>query len=121
MSIALAQCRHFTGIDKKACSAGVAYVLVRGRPGPKSPFGHEWPCMATGQHLDCDARSMPTSEEIALARAETEAMFAAIEAGTCPDCGAKLARVSTHRDVVVDACPNCPDVSVRSCRVRGAG
>jgi hypothetical protein len=115
MSISLGQCKHFRGIQHDTCEAGVPTASVKGDNPAGLPFRVTWACMKEGQHIPCALREMPTAEEIAADRAETERTLAAMERGDCPTCGGKLLRKDHPRGFVA-WCPKCPDISMRGCR-----
>jgi hypothetical protein len=87
------KCRHFTGIQHKACAAGVPYVDVRdsSQPGP-----YRWPCLDTGRGTggECKSLALMTQEEHAAAEAELQAIvdkaLADIASGKCHECGAPI-------------------------------
>jgi hypothetical protein len=85
------KCRHFNGIQHKACEAGVPYERVRdaSQPGP-----YRWPCLDTGRGTggECQARSLLTQEEHAEHEREVQTTIdkalSDIASGKCHVCGA---------------------------------
>ena len=56
----LMRCKHYTGISKETCSAGILYESVKSEDKP--PF--VWPCLHDGQRLPCQKREYYSAEEI---------------------------------------------------------
>ena len=86
------RCRHFTGIQHKACALGIVYDSVRDASGGRNPcltlIGTEPATMR------CPHRSLLTQEEFAAQDAALmaagEKLVASLEAGRCPSCGASI-------------------------------
>ncbi len=85
-------CKHFTGIQRERCRAGVRYLDVRDTTGP-GPY--RWPCVDAGLgsgrgpcRTVCRSFVAVTAEEEAADMAKWDRAFAEITAGRCPTCGA---------------------------------
>lgn len=87
-------CRHFTGIHKDVCGAGIEYSSVRDhQPGYRMA---RWPCLTYDGKAatTCDKFSPYTAEEAEQIVTEgdraVEKFLADLAAGNCPHCGVKV-------------------------------
>lgn len=64
-------CKHYHGMQKQTCSAGVAFEDLPGR-GTKTFFDT---CPCFGPSSGCDKAEYPTAEELAAADAEMKVRF----------------------------------------------
>lgn len=107
-------CIHFTGIQKECCRAGVNYATVVG--GKESGWAMRLPCWTSTmdhakdlQKVECERYTEPTDSQIAVDKAETDALLARMrkvmpavsewrkkaprgkqEVIECPACGGRL-------------------------------
>lgn len=95
------QCVHFTGIQNKACKAGIAYEDARVTHDPIPVAGPvtglpgvarmSLPCLPpNAAKVVCPSYLEPTPEEIAADRAKIDAFVASLGANVSPCCKAAI-------------------------------
>ena len=66
------RCKHFTGVQKDTCAAGVVYASVR--DDTTRPYG--FPCLLDyAGNATCEKRELPTREEAEAEERESDAAF----------------------------------------------
>lgn len=101
-----ASCKHFTGMHKGHCAAGVFYDSVRVEHAPLptlfdgSTTGVSHPCLMNLNPAGavCDRCVPPTEADLEAEALETERILNAVDAGRSPCCNAAL----DERAVVAD-------------------
>jgi hypothetical protein len=103
------QCRHFNGVDRGRCLAGVEYAEVR-RPG--GPGGPHWlyPCQRGNDRPDadgvrCDRYAPKTAEELAAEEAEFQQAWERINVAL-PAIREDAGKRRPHAGQI-DPCPCC--------------
>jgi hypothetical protein len=101
------RCRHFNGIDRKVCDAGVGYLDVR--DDTTSPY--RWPCFKSDNCvIRCERASFFSEQEIAdeVARVQAHAVEFLTTLATgkvCPHCKMPITkRYEVGRCVYADPC-----------------